>query len=49
MPISDDVSMFFGAKPDIFEKATILRETMTDAEKLLWEKLNDRSLFKVKF
>ena len=49
MAISDDVSMFFGAKPDIFEKATILRENMTDAEKLLWEKLKDRTLFKDKF
>jgi len=41
--------MFFGAKPDIFEKATILRENMTDTEKLLWERLKDRSLFKQKF
>jgi very-short-patch-repair endonuclease len=49
MAISDDVSMFYGAKPDIFEKATILRENMTEAEKLLWEKLKDRSLFKHKF
>lgn len=49
MTISDNVSMFFGAKPDIFEKAAILRENMTGAEKLLWEKLNDRNLFKNKF
>ena len=49
MAISDDVTMFYGAKPDIFEKATILRENMTEAEKLLWEKLKDRSLFKYKF
>ena len=49
MAISDDVTMFYGAKPDIFEKATILRENMTEAEKLLWEKLKDRSLFKHKF
>jgi len=41
--------MFFGAKPDIFEKATILRDNMTDSEKLLWEKLNDRNLFKFRF
>jgi very-short-patch-repair endonuclease len=49
MAISDEVSMFFGAKPDIFEKATILRENMTEAERMLWEKLKDRSLFKYKF
>jgi very-short-patch-repair endonuclease len=41
--------MFFGAKPDIFDKATILRANQTEAEKLLWEKLKDRSLFKQKF
>lgn len=49
MAISDSVSMFYGAKPDIFEKATVLRENMTEAEKLLWEKLKDRKLFKFKF
>ena len=49
MAISDDVSMFFGAKPDVFEKATILRENMTEAERLLWEKLKDRNLFRRKF
>jgi very-short-patch-repair endonuclease len=49
MAISDKVSMFFGAKPDIFEKATILRENMTEAEKLLWEKLKDKNLLKNKF
>jgi len=49
MTISDNVSMFFGAKPDIFEKATILRENMTEAEMLLWEKLKDRNLFRQKF
>lgn len=41
--------MFYGAKPDIFDKATVLRENMTEAEKLLWEKLKDRNLFKFKF
>ena len=41
--------MFFGAKPDIFEKAAFLRENMTEAEKLLWEKLKDRNLFEHKF
>ncbi len=49
MTISDNVSMFFGAKPEIFEKASMLRENMTDAEKILWEKLKDRKLFQYKF
>ncbi len=49
MAISDDVTMFYGAKPDIFEKATILRENMTEAEKLLWGKLKNMDLFKYKF
>ena len=49
MGISDDVSMFYGAKPQIFEKATQLRNNMTQAEKLLWNKLKDRNLFPHKF
>ena len=40
MAISDKVSMFFGAKPDIFEKALVLRDNMTEAEKLFWERYN---------
>lgn len=48
MPVSDEVSMFFGAKPEIFEKASVLRGNMTPAEKILWEKLKDRKLFKQK-
>lgn len=35
--------MFFDAKPNIFEKAAILRGNMTNAEKLLWKKLKDRN------
>lgn len=49
MPISDDVTMFYGAKPEIFEKAATLRNNMTEAEKILWEKLKDRNLFPSKF
>jgi len=49
MPVSDEVTMFFGAKPEIFEKASVLKENMTPAEKILWEKLKDRTLFKQKF
>ena len=49
MPISDDVTMFYGAKPEIFEKAATLRNNMTVAEKILWKKLKDRNLFPSKF
>lgn len=31
--------MFYGAKPEIFEKARELRKNMTEAEKLLWTEL----------
>ena len=49
MPISDDVTMFYGAKPEIFDKAATLRNNMTEAETILWEKLKDRNLFPSKF
>ena len=32
-------SMYFGAEPDTFEAARILRKNMTLHEKLLWERL----------
>ncbi len=49
MAFSDRITMFYGAKPDIFEKAAILRETMTPAESVIWDKLKDRKHFKYKF
>ena len=36
--------MFYGAKRDIFQKASVLRENMTVAEKLLWSRLNSSQL-----
>jgi very-short-patch-repair endonuclease len=42
-------NMFYGAKGDIFEVASILRKNMTLAELVLWKKLKDRNLFKAKF
>lgn len=36
--------MFYGASPNIFEKAKTLRDSMTDAEILLWEKLSNKKL-----
>ncbi len=37
-------NMFYGAKPEIFRKAEILRMNMTDAEKQLWKRLNKNQL-----
>ena len=36
--------MFYGAKRGIFEKAKVLRENMTIAEKHLWSRLNNKQL-----
>ena len=44
-----DESMYKGAPSDSFAKAKFLRENMTDAEKLLWEKLKDNKLKGLKF
>ena len=41
--------MFYGAGSVTFEKATLLRKNMTLAELILWKKLKDKKLFKVKF
>ena len=39
----------YNAKPDIFEKAIDLRKSMTNAEKILWEKLKNRKFDGYKF
>ena len=36
--------MFYEASPEIFRRALILRNKMTQAEKLLWEKLRNKQL-----
>ena len=41
--------MYFGAKPNIFDKAKELRKNMTYAEKLLWKKLNKKQICDVRF
>lgn len=38
--------MFYGANPEIFVKAKELRENMTEAEKILWSRLNNKQLGK---
>ena len=37
-------SMFYGARPSVFEKAKELRKNMTDAEKQLWDRINRNQL-----
>ncbi len=49
MSISDNVSMFYNAKPHIFEKAKMLRKNMTGAEKILWEQLRGKKLLGLRF
>jgi very-short-patch-repair endonuclease len=49
MSISDNVSMFYNAKPHIFEKAKALRNNMTNAELILWEKLKGKKVLGLRF
>jgi very-short-patch-repair endonuclease len=49
MSISDNVSMFYNAKPHIFEKAKALRNNMTNSELILWEKLKGRQMLGLRF
>ena len=37
-------SMFYNARPEIFQRAKSLRKNMTGAEKMLWEKLRNKQL-----
>ena len=41
--------MYYGATPNTFDKAKLLRNNMTEAEKILWDLLKNRSVFKVRF
>ena len=49
MSIDDKISMFFGAKPDIFQKAAQLRENPTKAELTFWNELKDSKRIGAKF
>ena len=44
-----DKSMWKGASAQIFARARVLRESMTEAEKLLWEELKGNKLDGYKF
>jgi len=41
--------MYYGAKPETFEAARILRKHMTTHEKLLWDKLKLKQICGVRF
>lgn len=49
MSISDGVSMFYNAKPHIFEKAKVLRNNMTASELKLWDCLKGKQIFGLRF
>ena len=36
--------MFYNARPDVFQKARVLRKTMTKTEIMLWERLRNKQL-----
>jgi very-short-patch-repair endonuclease len=42
-------NMFYDASPAIFEKAKLLRESMTDAEKELWNILSNNKFMGLRF
>ena len=41
--------MYFGAKPEIFEAAKLLRGKMTSCEKLLWDRVNHKQIYGLRF
>ncbi|MCI7337676.1 MAG: DUF559 domain-containing protein [Bacteroidales bacterium] len=44
MQFYEDKDMFYGAPSVLFEKASVLRTTMTHAETLLWNRLKNKQL-----
>jgi len=49
MSISDKISMFYNARPIIFERAKAMRENMTQAEKAVWELLKLKIMLGLRF
>jgi len=49
MGVSNLVSMFYNAKPHIFEKAKCLRENMTLSELKLWDYLKGKKIQGLRF
>ena len=46
--LNNENSMFYGASPEIFKKAKVLRDNPTEAEMVLWKRLRIKQL-SVKF
>jgi len=44
-----EISMYYGAKPEIIKRARELRKNMTEAEKKLWLHLRKKKLMGLKF
>ena len=49
MGINDEVSMFYNAKPLIFERAKQLRSNMTQAEQMVWECVKGKKILGLRF
>ncbi|PKP31948.1 MAG: hypothetical protein CVT99_06995 [Bacteroidetes bacterium HGW-Bacteroidetes-16] len=49
MSIGNNVSMFYDAKPHIFENAKILRKHMTSSEQKLWNHLRGKQILGLRF
>jgi very-short-patch-repair endonuclease len=47
--ISVEYPMYFGATPDIFKKAKELRKIETEAERVLWTRLNKNQMIGLQF
>ncbi len=46
---SIEKTMFYGASPEIFKRASELRKNMTGAEKVLWEELRRKQILGKRF
>jgi len=47
--LSVEYPMYFGAKPSIFKLAKELRKSETEAEKILWSRLNRNQILGLQF
>ncbi len=45
----EEYPIYFGAKPELLRIAAELRHSMTESEKILWEKLRNRKLLGYRF
>jgi very-short-patch-repair endonuclease len=47
--IEQEKAMYYGAKPETFTAAKILRDNMTSCEKILWERLRHKQICGLRF